>query len=374
MRPKISRRPRWLDSQLLGIALFALRIFRSHSASVPAPTKLWSIDLGTDNDFQRRLGIEEVLLSPPSIEFLNDAKLICGFYTGAKIGSSEAQGGNGYDVLGIYTQNGALGRRLRFSAWENDYRILPVVDNSFVVLAGDELKKFNSEFDASAVIPAARVEGEKQFDRRETDVSPTGKTVLLYSHQPGDDQAEWRWLRSEDLSVIRSIHAPVATGTGIKTADDEAIRGAAFDQILFDRDGERTVCARCAVHFITDDLLFLDYGHSYSIETTKGQEQHSGELNVEALHFTRSSRASRIAFLTGHYIQGNSSNPDSIAGRIMVLDWKKKKQVTEISWTEPVHDPSAGLNQMALALSPDGKYLAVLLHQTLSFYRLPEVG
>ncbi|MGD0628888.1 MAG: hypothetical protein ABR987_06020, partial [Terracidiphilus sp.] len=40
------------------------------------------------------------------------------------------------------------------------------------------------------------------------------------------------------------------------------------------------------------------------------------------------------------------------------------------STNERTTNPSAGLSQMALALSPNGEFLAVLLHHTLSFYRL----
>jgi hypothetical protein len=77
--------------------------------------------------------------------------------------------------------------------------------------------------------------------------------------------------------------------------------------------------------------------------------------------------------VTGHYVGSGSpvqTNFESITGKIMVLDWNMNKPVAEIEVNEPAGNPSAGLTQMALALSPNGKYLAVLLHHTLSLYRL----
>lgn len=52
-------------------------------------------------------------------------------------------------------------------------------------------------------------------------------------------------------------------------------------------------------------------------------------------------------------------------------DWNTNKVIAEIDVNEHASNPSAGLAQMALALSPDGKYLVVLFHHTLTTYQLP---
>jgi DNA-binding beta-propeller fold protein YncE len=78
--------------------------------------------------------------------------------------------------------------------------------------------------------------------------------------------------------------------------------------------------------------------------------------------------------MTGHF-KGHGllykTNFDSLTGRIVVLDWGANKEVAQLKLDEPAGNPSDGLSQSALALSPDGKYLAVLLHHTLTCYRLP---
>jgi hypothetical protein len=114
-------------------------------------------------------------------------------------------------------------------------------------------------------------------------------------------------------------------------------------------------------------------GKNYA--TVEEQRQFRGILEAGSLHFTRSSQSPRIAFVTGHYLSRGffyKTKSYSITGNIIVLDSKSNKTISQIDWNEAITSSSAGLNQMALALSPDGEYLAVILHHTLNFYRLPE--
>lgn len=143
------------------------------------------------------------------------------------------------------------------------------------------------------------------------------------------------------------------------------------------------LCKLCNAYFLANDLIFVDRSFvatgivrrgTYSIETVSGEKRASGRLDYGAGDFTRAANTPRLAYLSGHY-QGSGfpiqTHFNSLTGKFTVLDWNTNKRVAEIEVSEPAGNPSAGLIQSALALSPDGKYLLVLLHHTLTCYRLP---
>jgi hypothetical protein len=154
--------------------------------------------------------------------------------------------------------------------------------------------------------------------------------------------------------------------------------GAVFDGVgneqLFSDGKTAVICTRCDAHFLTDNLVLIDQEKSYSIQSVDGVQRGVGKLNMQALNITRAARATRFAYMTGHYV-GNGfpiqSHFASLTGKIIVRDWNTNRLVADLDINEPAGNPSAGLAQMALALSPDGKHLAVLVHHTLSLYRLP---
>jgi len=353
------------------VVIFAVFAFRHHSAPAPSPTKIWSLDLSVDKDFKNRFGVEEVSLDPPAINFLNNSQIICDFYSGAKIGAGEAHSLTGYHVLEIDGHTGALGRRLGFNAFENNYRALPVADGGFVVLANDELRKFSNQFVPGSSYSTPRAQEGQYFDHWLIDVAPGGNTVLLSSHQSGEKLARWTRLHTTDLTATESVNAyPTQI---IRASETAGIFDNMGDLQLLSSGKATVLCTRCGAYFLTNDLLFLDKVKSYSIQTIAGEKRGSGTLDVEAGALTRAAQATRFAYVTGHYVGSGfpiQSHFDSISGRIMVIDWTTNKPLAEIDVSEPARSPSAGFTQMALALSPDGKSLAVLLHHTLSLYRL----
>ena len=366
---------RWLFMLILACIATALLVgvaLHPHSASIQSPTKLWSIDLGADRDFRKRLSVEEVSLSPPSVNFLNGSQIICDFYGGPIQGTGESSMSSGYHVLEIDAHTGKLGRKLDFRALEDNYRALPVADGGFMVLADDVLKVFSNQFVPKLSYPTPRVEGGKYFDRWLVDIAPGGQTALLYNHQPGREQGKWTWLRTAKLTAIRSVEGPLTRS--IRASDTSGIFDGVDDRELLSTLKATVLCTRCRAFFLTDDLLFLDKGDTYSIRTIEGETRGEGNLGIGGANFNRAAQASRFVYSTGHY--NGSGYPiqthfDSITAKIRVWDWVTNKLIAEISVDEPAGNPSAGLSQMSLALSPDGENLAVLIHHTLSLYRLP---
>jgi hypothetical protein len=65
---------------------------------------------------------------------------------------------------------------------------------------------------------------------------------------------------------------------------------------------------------------------------------------------------------------------DSLTGKAIVLDWSTNDRMEEVKISERVGNSSAGLTQMDLALSPDGKYLPVLPHHKRKYFGMVPIS
>jgi len=339
---------------------------------VPAPTRIWSVDLYGDPDFLKRQIVSEVSLNAPDVSFINDSQIICSFYGGETMGYNPSLKPSGYYVLEINVNDGKTGRKLIVQSVDDHSRAVPVV-GGFVVLGGGEVRKFNSTFVPQSSYPTPIENPDHRPDVWLMDVAPDGHSLFLYSHRVGNPQGTWRWLDTGDLSVSRSMPGPLIT---IPRASDTSgvVAPMGMGDSLFSGTRTAQVCSQCDAQFLADDVLFLASEHSYAIKSLQGKSLGSGDLDVWASNFARSANSTRFAYSTGHY--NGTGFPiqtqfKSVSSRTLVVDWSTNKPVAEVDTDEPVGNPSAGLSQMALALSPNGKLLAVLVHHTLSLYRLP---
>ncbi len=361
---------------MLGIllAFFTFGGFASGSRIAFGQTQVWSVDLAKDTDFHKRLSVLEVSMDPPSVNFLSNSQIICDFYDGEQGGYNLSMPPSGYHVLEIEANNGAVGRKLNLQPVDDHSRALPTDDGGFVVFTRKDLKKFNNEFAPVASYSTPREQVGDVLDRWLVDVAPSLQTILLYHGRPEDTQGKWTWLRAKDLTIANSIQSPLAMM--IQASDAGAIFGGGINEMqLLSVAGKSTViCARCNAYFLSDSLIFVDEGKSYDIQTLDGKQLGASKLDIQALHLTRAAHATRVAYVTGHYIGWGfpiETHFNKITGKIIVRDWTTNKVIAQMGVNERVSNPSAGLTQMALALSPDGKYLAVLLHHVLTLYRLP---
>ena len=354
------------------VAFILALAIRVAIGSVRPPQKLWSVDLSKDPDFGKRLSMLEVSLGAPSINFLSNSQIICDFYDGEEGGYNLSMPPSGYHVLEIDANSGAFGRKLDFQPVDNYSRALPTDDGGFVVFTGKELKKFDNGFASGVIYPTPREQIGDALDRWLVDVAPSLQTILLYYHRPRDPQGRWTWIRTKDLTVIASFQSSLTAG--IHASDSGAIFDGVGNQQLLSAEKAAVICARCNAYFLSKDLLFVDKEKSYTIETTAGENRRKGNLGFGGEKLARAAHSPRFAYVTGGFVGWGfpiQTHFNKIAGKIRVWDWNTNKEIAEIDVNEHAGNPSAGLSQMALALSPDGKYLAVLFHHTLSLYRLP---
>ncbi len=354
---------------LLFATWFVLQVRYKPKSSGHALVKVWESDLGLNASYNKRLAASEVDLYPPAINFLDDSTIICGFYSGQLFVPGEEPKDSTYHVVGIDAVKGAISQEITVNAVSQSAKALPINGDRFVVFDGAHLQLFGNNF---APIPGysdptARVKFEPL--RAKIDVTPNQeRIVLFYGSNDGGFNAQW--LSANDFAEASRLTGVLSFFVG---ASGDALLGYERNGglvILHSDRTSRTSCANCGGEFINDKLLFVHDNTRYHIETIDGKMLVSGRLDLTAGNFTRSLFAPRIAYVTGAYTS-STSQYTGISGDVVVFDWNTEQMVSELKWEEPITNPSAGLNQMSLALSPDGKLLAVLLHHTLTLYRLP---
>lgn len=342
------------------------------------PTKMWTADLNTNTDFANRSKLWEGLLKPPFIHFVSDSQIICDFYDGQEREFDLSVPLSGYHVLAVDASTGGFGKELTFQAFDDDSRALPTDDGGFIVFTGRDLRKYDRNFLPNLTYPTPRepLSSDRIWlvkDRLWVDISPSGKTIMLYYRPHGENRpVQWTWIRTNDFRVIRNIPGPPTLL--IRASEDAAIFNDASDEELFSESNKSSICEHCDAHFLTDGLLFLDKRKSYSIQTTGGKQLTTGRLKMDAKDLAIAASATRLAYITGGYVGWGfpiATHYDNIVASIVVRDWTTNEVIAQIPLEEAVTNPSDGLNQTALALSPDGQRLVVLVHHVLTLYRLP---
>jgi hypothetical protein len=115
--------------------------------------KLWSVDLSNDPDFAKRTQAPEVLLRPPTIDFLNEDKIIVAFDDGAMSLPAPKIVPFGFHVLEVQATTGAFGTKLSSQVLVNTAQAQPIGDGEFIVLAVEELTRYSASFKKLASFP-----------------------------------------------------------------------------------------------------------------------------------------------------------------------------------------------------------------------------
>lgn len=348
-------------------------------------TKLWSANLATDQDFQRRLHTPEILLRPPAVDFLNDSQIIVSFDDKSISIPSPDLTPFGFHVLEVEAQSGTLGRKLSFKVLVDTSQAEATGDGNFLVLAGEELKKFSGSFKQIATIPTPlQLHGQptemhssggtflnERYEYWNMDVAPGGRVFVL-AHIKKPHEMELRWVRTSDFAVTATAETQPSSEM---SSGSQAVLLFQHNKLLVTSSGHQVpICGRCLrAYFITDDLIFLDERDKYEIKSTSGEVRASGKLQQEAFPFHRSMNSSRFVYETGSYKGSGFPLRTHFAAHmaVRVFDWSAMKQVAEISFDEPEKAVSSGFKESAIALSPDGHRLLVLNNSILNCYRLP---
>jgi hypothetical protein len=349
--------------------------------------KLWSVDLSKDQDFQRRSHASEALLKPPTLDFLNEDQIIVAFDDNEMSIPSPEMTPFVFHVLEVEASSGRLGKKLSFDVLVNTSQAEATGDGSFLVLAGEELKKFSHSFNEVASLPTPlRLHGQPteqqlggqlylnpRYETWHMDVAPGGREFVL-AHVKNPQEMEVSWLRTSDLTTIAMVLRAPSNQQGM-SAGNQAVWlfpwGPA--KLLSSSGQESSLCDHCLRgYFLTDDLVFLDERDKYEIKTTSGETRASGKLRVEAFPLYRAADATRFTYATGHFKGSGFPLNTHFAAHmeVKVFDWSTMKQIGAVGFDQPEKQISSGFKQSAIALSRDGRQLLVLTGSTLNLYKL----
>jgi hypothetical protein len=369
----------------LGMQLAMFLVALVNAAKPQSVARLWSIDLKKDQDFQQRLQTPEVLLRPPTLDFINNKQVIVSFEDDDPMRPDPSRTPFGFHVLEVVATSGVLGTKLSFKVLTPS-QAMAAADDTFLVLAGEELKKFSGLFKEVASQPTplklhgrpteqlsgAQSHLNPRYETWQMDVAPGGREVVL-AHVKNPQETEFRWLRTADFATVATTQIETFRWQ-MSAGNRAALSFGNPNTVLISPNEQTSICPSCLrAYFITDDLMFLDEREKYEIKTVSGKTQASGKLNHEAFKFQRAANASRFVYATGRYEGSGFPLKTHFAAHteINVFDWSAMKQVAQVTLDQPEKAVSSGFRLGAIALSPDGRRLIVLNGSILICYELP---
>jgi hypothetical protein len=371
----------------LGITLLILPP-RAFSQSV---VKLWSVDLSQDQDFRMRSNAPEEVLRRPMLDFLNEDQIIVAFDDNAMSTlTARTTIPFGFHVLEVGVGSGNLGRKLLFKVIVDTSQAEATGEGNFLVLTGEEVKKFSPSFKEVASFPTPlelhghpteqRLGGtiflNPHYELWSMHVAIDGKSFAL-AHRQNPREMEVTWLRTSDFAVLDTAEGTPVNRERITTKGQEVwLFPYNWAKRLLSSFELLPICNGCLeAHFLTDDLVFLDEQDKYEIKTISGKTRARGKLQIGAIRFSRASNATRFAYATGHAKGWGFPLQTHFAPHmeVKVFDWSTMKQMGKISFDmpeQPENSVSSGFKESAIALSPNGHQLAVLTGSVLNLYKL----
>lgn len=368
----------------LGVGCDTQTPSRTHGAVL-----LWTVDLSRDADFKTRLQEDPTLLRPPTINFLTANQILLAFDDKVVLPAPVLKP-FAFHVVEINSESGTKGKSLSFPVTLDLSQVEVIAGGNFLVLAGEKLIKYSDDFKevSSLAIPLS-LHGQPteqilggitfwnpRYETWQIHVAPRGETVLL-EHINKPMHMEFQWLQASDFSSVQKMTSDVTryiadAGNRDVLVNDLPPRGP----FLLSPDSRSSIGKNGeSARMISENLFFIDQGSSYEIRTASGEVRANGSLEAGADPVRRSMNSTRFAYSTGAYDgQGFplQTNFPSVHMDVRVFDWKEMKQVANVSLHKAATgNVSTGYRQSAIALSPDGKLLAILDDSTLSCYRLP---
>jgi hypothetical protein len=358
--------------------------------------QLWSVDLSKDPDFAKRSRAEDpILLRRPTLDFVDDDHIIVAFDDNSR-SIPEIAGPEmrlfGFHVEELDARTGEVGLRVSWQVRNSTSQAMPMGKGRLLVLVGEQLKELSTKLEeiASLSIPL-RLHGQPtpqplqtgrtflnpDYESWQIDVAPGGTTAVL-AHSSGPE-VTLEWLRGADLRKIGSAEFSSIGLKNVFAGNDSALVFVRnLPPILVKISGEHREVCKCRpqmARVLADELIFLAMREKYEIVTTSGSVRSSGKLKVGAYAFHRS-EASRFVIATGFFKgSGFPLQTEFVPfSTVRVLDSKSLEQIAEKTFQGPripANGMSHGSRQTAVALSPDGHRLLVLIDSILTLFQLP---
>lgn len=359
-------------------------------AAAQQPVRLWSVSMLADPAFERSQRAATLGMRPSQIEFLSSDKLVIAFDDAPAIHIGDEAGRPfNFHVLSVAVQTGVVERFLTFPVTSDTSAIGVTATGDLLVLAGEEMAKYSERFTKLARYETkltlhgkpSRVDySDRSFlsdlgEFWKLNVGPGGKTLLL-QHKNAPMRGEFLWLSSADFTEKHHKSMNHWDWDQIDSGDDTALLSNPLEGQSVEVGGreDRAICRECrGAYFLSNDRFLIDKGKHYEIVEASGKKLIRGPLFVNVATFARSLRSARYAFATGAY-KGFGfplvTEFRSIRTEIVIRELSSAHNIGSIKLTTEIKGTSLGVH-FPIALSPDGKLLAVLNGDRLECFKLP---
>lgn len=308
----------------------------------------------------------------------------------------------------IDTEKHALtGPTLSWPTPDDDSVLLPLAHGGFIILAGKQLISYSSDFQVQkeAHVPADPMNREEEFEpyhdavvnqieHWKAEEDPRQKIVtLIHSVR---DNTTYFWINLDSLSVVGSANssdAPPLRASGsftqekmqhhgiILSAARAVISGAwAYPTVAYDDGSWQFFCPTLEpfsqATFASEDNLFAKYSNHKEIRYALVDNDcrvlldlpgiNNGEVDARSLSQDRIAISERSPLYTSLF-----SRAITVRLNIRTWDFDPPREILKLSFSQTkTGSVVTGMDDFAVALSPDGRMLAVLIDSTLMLYAI----
>lgn len=373
-----------------GIGLFTGCAEKEHIQHPP----LWVVDLAAADPKTPELG-KIGPLSESAVKFASNARLIVGLlyqslpdsragrHSGETVKSNAILMSLGTDTGA--TQGTKIWQPVPGQPASSEKLELIRATNGVFALVGEELIKFYPDLRQLSVRALPRnlreLRGYPRQDHWSVATSPDGKHTLLTRFEPLGGQ-ENHWISPDTLKEVATPPPLDYSSRLMAVVDDFVVFNHTRDlgegrPVVIARPGERPkeLCADC-IGAVSESfganyvLLSTDPGASFRIVDKNGSLIYAAKLSprdYSPLIASGASQANRVAMLYASREGGRSVT------KVLVADADQKRIVWEETLETPVLRQGAVQTSRLprLALSPDGKHLAVVSWTNVLMYSIP---
>jgi hypothetical protein len=357
--------------------LFVLAIWPWQSLAAQTAKLLWSLDLSNDPDFQKRPPVAWRALVSLDLNFVDNQTLALAFDNASDPYAESQSAANDFVIATIGVNQGKFEKRLRISARVGKSRSVSASDSTLITLIGNSISKLSADLSKLTEAKLGCLQDQASSNQETDDhichlenigidVTP-GELQVSIRQKSSDAAVKWIWMKPEDLSITRVWPGRWSEGyaAGNSAVILEQGRGVPS---LATNDDSHPLCERCwHGYFVTDTVFLLDYGGSFQIIDSRGSKLAEGKLESPIDSLGRSRVASRFAYVT----TAGSLFSHSNHSHVHIFDWKAMKEIGGWEYTSRSQERDLGGTQTRIAISPDGRSVALLVNKTLLYYSIP---
>ncbi|MGB6526312.1 MAG: hypothetical protein WA765_17075 [Candidatus Acidiferrum sp.] len=377
---------------------------------------VWTFDLQRSSLYAVRMErVRQVgpRLPRPQLAFLNANTLAVSFADGSwqDYTVNTPRGLFHFRTFFIDTEKHALtGPTLSWPTPDDDSVLLPLAHGGFIILAGEQLVRYSSDFQVQkeAHVPpdpmnATEEEFEPYHDAAVYQIAhwraqedPQEQVVTLI-HSVRENMSYF-WLNPDSLSVVgyaNNIDLPPTRTVGsfapermqhhgsiLSASQAVTYNGRGYTMIAYDDGSWQPFCSSIEPFsqaiFASEDKLLAKYSIHKEVRYALVDNRcrvlldlpgiNNGEVDATSLSGNRIAISERSLGRTSLFTR---AMPAELRIRLWDLNLDPPREIQKLAFSQKETGSEVrGMDDFAVALSPDGKLLAVLIDSTLMFYAI----